>query len=149
MKDDQSSDLPEIQWKPEKDPDFFQTVDVTLNEIFSGKKYDVTVNREIREIDQRKPKIEEEKYTVTIEPGCPDGKMFRFAKAGHRDPVNIPADLVVNIRTVPHQLYERNGSDLIYKPKISLEDVYIFLIIYMTEFIYLGTKWYTTSSTIN
>lgn len=107
------------------------------------------VKREIREIDKREPKIEEEKYTVTIEPGCPDGKEFRFNEAGHRDPVNIPADLVVKIRTIPHQLYERDGSDLIYKATISLEDVDIFLIIYSSKFIYLGTKWYTTSSTFN
>jgi DnaJ-class molecular chaperone len=101
-------------------------VDVTLEEIFSGGKYYVKVKREIRETDQPEVKIEEERYAVMIEPGCPDGKVFRFDNAGHRDPVNIPADLIVQIRTKPHELYERNDSDLIYKATVPLEDVYIF-----------------------
>ncbi len=90
-----------------------------MNDIFYEGEFDVKVKRKIREIHKQEPKIEEEKYTVTIEPGCPDGKECRFNKAGHRDPVNIPADLVVKIRTIPHQLYERDGSDLIYKATIS------------------------------
>ncbi len=87
------------------------------------------VKREIREIGKRVPKIEEERYTVTIEPGCADRKTFRFIEAGHQDPVNIPGDLIVEIRTAQHPLYERSGSDLIYKAQVSVDDVCILLIV--------------------
>ena len=146
---DQSVDVPEIEWKRVKDPDFFRMVDVSLEELFHGVQKQVKVEREIRENGKIKPEIQEEIYTVTIEPGCPDGKQFRFDGAGNRDPVNIPADLVVQVRTSPHPRYERVGSDLIYKTTISLEDVCLFHIIVSNHFIYLGTTWYTTSSTID
>jgi DnaJ-class molecular chaperone len=90
----------------------------------------VIVKRKIRNIDKRTPEIEEAKYTISIEPGCADRKTVRFIEAGHRDPVTIPADLIVEIRTEQHQLYERSGSDLTYKAKVSLKDVCILLIVY-------------------
>jgi hypothetical protein len=126
LNDNHSFDLKELQWERAKDPDFFRIIKPSLEDIFHGRTYDVIVSREVREIDKKEQKIEEEKYTVTIEPGCPDGKEFRFIEAGHRDPVNIPADLIVKIQTEQHELYERIGSDLIYKAKISLNDVCIF-----------------------
>jgi hypothetical protein len=120
---DHSFDLKEFRWEGVKDPDFFEFVKVSLEDIYKGKQCDVIVRREIREIDKKEPEFEETKYTVTIEPGCPDGKEFRFIEVGHRDPVNLPADLIVIIQTEQHPLYERIGSDLIYKAKISLNDV--------------------------
>ncbi|CAF1353630.1 unnamed protein product [Rotaria sp. Silwood1] len=116
-----SNDEQSFEWRRVKDPDFIQIITVSLEDIYHGKVCDVIVKREIRDINKRIPEIEEVKYEVIIEPGCADGKTFRFIEAGHRDPVNIPADLVVEIRTEQHQLYERSGSDLIYTAKISLQ----------------------------
>lgn len=115
----------ELQWTRVKEPDFTQIVTVSLEDIFYGTERNVIVKREIRETGKRIPDIEEARYKVTIEPGCVDGKTLRFIEAGHRDPVNIPGDLIVEIRTVQHRLYTRSGSDLIYKAKISLDDVCI------------------------
>jgi hypothetical protein len=125
--------VPAVQFENVKDPDFFEVINLSLQEIANAGKYDVIVNKEIREIDIREAAIKVERCTVTIEPGCPGGKEFRFIEAGHRDPLNIAADLVVTIQTKPHPLYERNGSDLTYTAKIPLKDVCIFLRIYSRE----------------
>ncbi|CAF0852913.1 unnamed protein product [Rotaria sordida] len=110
-----------FEWKRVKDPDFIQIITISLEDIFHGKVCDVIVKRKIRDINKQIPEIEEATYQVIIEPGCVDGKTFRFIEAGHKDPVNIPADLVVTIRTEPHRVYERSGSNLIYIAKISLQ----------------------------
>ncbi len=127
--DDHSIKVAELQWKPEKDPDFKRIVTVSLEDILRGAERTVTIKREIRDSKKQAPENEEAKYTVIIEPGCPDGKTFRFNEAGDRDPVNIPADLVVEIQTEKHPLYERSGSNLIYTKKISLQHVCTLLII--------------------
>lgn len=123
---DQFDDVPKVEWKLVKDPDFHRTIELSLEDVLHETQSEVKVVRQIREIGKTKPEIKEEVHTITIEPGCPDGKEFRVGEAGNRDPVNIPADLVVQIRTKPHPLYERMGADLIYKVSISLEEVCIF-----------------------
>ena len=50
---DQAVDLPEIQWEPVKDPDFFQTIDLPLEDFLYGGQYDVKVTRKIREIGKK------------------------------------------------------------------------------------------------
>jgi DnaJ-class molecular chaperone len=129
LKNDDSFDLSELQWTRVKDADFTQIVTVSLEDIFRGTERTVIIKREIRQIGKRVPEIEEARYTVTIEPGCVDRKTFHFIEAGHQDPVNIPGDLIVEIRTEQHPLYERSGSDLIYKAKVSWDDVCILLIV--------------------
>jgi hypothetical protein len=132
-----SFNLVEPQGECVKDPDFLRVIKVSLEDIFYGRTFYEIVRREIRETGKQEPGIEEARYTIPIEPGCPDGKEFRFIEVGHRDPTNIPADLVVKIQTEQHRLYERVGADLIYKAKISLDDVCIFVIFYFSELIYL------------
>ena len=146
---DQPVDVPKIEWEPVKDPDFYRIIELSLEDVRHGTQREVKVIRQIREIGKTKPEIKEEIYTITIEPGCSDGKEFRFVEAGHRDPVNIPADLVVQIRTKPHPLYERIGSDLTYKTSIALEDVCILGIVDESHLLSLGTQWCTTSSAVN
>lgn len=145
----QSIDLPRIEWQRVKDPDFIRIIELPLEDLLHGTQREEKVIRQIREIGQTGPKIKEETYPIIIEPGCPDRKEFRFIEVGHRDPVNIPADLVVRIQTKPHPIYERMGSDLIYRASISLEDVRIFEITDQSHLFSLGTQWCTTSSTIN
>jgi hypothetical protein len=123
LNNDHSSNITELQWELVKDPDFTQIVTVSLEDVFRGVECIVIVKREIRDVNKRVPEIEEARYLVVIEPGCPDGKTFRFIEAGHQDPVNIPGDLIVEIRTGKHPLFERLGSDLIYITKILLNDV--------------------------
>lgn len=120
---DSPVDVTTIQWERVKDPDFYRFVHVSLEDLLHGVQREVRVPRIISDIGKGKPETKEEIYTITIEPGCPDGKEFRFVEAGNRDPVNIPADLIVRVQTSPHPLYQREGSDLIYKIKIPLEEV--------------------------
>ncbi|CAF3983147.1 unnamed protein product [Rotaria sp. Silwood1] len=108
-----------LEWKRVKDPDFIRIITVSLDDIFHGKVCNVIVQRKIRDINKQIPEIEEARYQVIIEPGCIDGKTFRFIETDHKDPINIPADLVVEIQTQPHRLYERSRFDLIYIAKIS------------------------------
>jgi curved DNA-binding protein CbpA len=120
----------EFSWKPTKDPDFTRIVTIPLEGIFHGTERNIIVKRDIRRVDSRISETEEAKYTVVIEPGCADGQTFRFSEAGHENPVNIPADLIVEIRAEQHQVYERSGSDLIYRAKISLDNVCVILMIH-------------------
>jgi hypothetical protein len=51
--------VPAVQFENVKDPDFFQVINLSLEEIANGGKYDVIVNKEIREINKRETAIED------------------------------------------------------------------------------------------
>uniref|UniRef100_A0A673B0E6 DnaJ heat shock protein family (Hsp40) member B1b n=1 Tax=Sphaeramia orbicularis TaxID=375764 RepID=A0A673B0E6_9TELE len=54
--------------------------------------------------------------------GWKEGTKITFPKEGDETPTNIPADVVFVLKDKPHQVFKRDGSDIIYTAKISLRD---------------------------
>ncbi len=102
----------------QKDEPLRYTFEISLEQLLYGTQRQLEINREIREIN-RITETKRRTYTITIEAGCKEEHIIRLAEVGDRDPINIPADLLITIRSKPHLLYKRQGADLIYTKVIS------------------------------
>jgi len=67
----------------------------------------------------------EQPFKVTIHPGVMSGQKFRIDGKGHKQPYNseLPAgDVVLTVKVVDHDIFERNGPDLTSTVNIQLYD---------------------------
>jgi DnaJ family protein B protein 4 len=62
----------------------------------------------------------EEILAIEVKPGWKKGTRITFPEKGNGQPNVVPADLVFIIEEKPHDLYKRDGNDLIYTSKITL-----------------------------
>jgi DnaJ homolog subfamily B member 4 len=65
---------------------------------------------------------ESEILTIDIKPGWKKGTKITFPDKGNEQPNQLPADLVFVIDEKPHDLYTREGNDLLVHRKIDLVD---------------------------
>jgi len=65
---------------------------------------------------------EEHNLEVEIEPGMMDGMEQKFISEGEPHVDGEPGDLVLQIRTYPHPVFERRGDDLYTNVTLSLPD---------------------------
>lgn len=70
----------------------------------------------------RKPASVDEVVTINIMPGWRRGTRITFPEKGHEQPGMVPADLVFVIDEKPHEVFVREGSDLVVRQAISLVD---------------------------
>lgn len=68
---------------------------------------------------------EERMLEVEIEAGMKDGQETRFIAEGEPHLDGEPGDLIVVIKTTPHQRFERRGDDLYTNVTISLQDALV------------------------
>jgi curved DNA-binding protein len=89
-------------------------VSLTLEEVLTGKDIDAEIN-----IPGSKKKI----INISIPAGIGDGQQIRYQSMGDNSINNLPpGDLIVNIRTLNHRLYRREGDNLILEKTISVWD---------------------------
>ncbi|KAG0323962.1 DnaJ- protein scj1 [Podila humilis] len=62
-----------------------------------------------------------EQLTIVIEPGMADGATIVFDREADESPDTVPGDIVFDIRTRPHAIFERRGDALYTYVTISLE----------------------------
>ena len=62
----------------------------------------------------------EEILTIDIKPGWKKGTKITFPEKGHEQRGVIPSDLVFIIDEKPHNVFKRDGNDLVVTQKISL-----------------------------
>lgn len=64
----------------------------------------------------------EEFLTINIKPGWKKGTKITFPDKGNEQPGVIPADLIFVIDEKPHEIFKRDGSDLVMVQNISLAE---------------------------
>jgi DnaJ family protein A protein 2 len=57
---------------------------------------------------------------VHIDPGMRDGQRIVFRGEGDQQPGVVPGDIIFIVDEKPHELFKRNGDDLIYEAEIDL-----------------------------
>ncbi|KAG0027177.1 DnaJ- protein scj1 [Podila clonocystis] len=62
-----------------------------------------------------------EQLTIVIEPGMADGATIVFDREADESPDLVPGDVIFDIRTRPHSIFERRGDALYTYVTISLE----------------------------
>ena len=66
---------------------------------------------------------EDKILTIEVKRGWKEGTKITFPKEGDQTSNNIPADIVFVLKDKPHNIFKRDGSDVIYPARISLREV--------------------------
>lgn len=89
-------------------------VDLTLEDVLQGKNLDAEIA-----IPGGRKKI----INIVIPSGIEEGQQIRYQGMGDNSISNIPpGDLIVNVRVVPHNVFRREGDNLIVEKFISAWD---------------------------
>jgi DnaJ-class molecular chaperone len=89
-------------------------VDLTLEDVLQGKNLDAEIS-----IPGGRKKI----INIVIPSGIEEGQQIRYQGMGENSISNIPpGDLIVNVRVIPHNVFRREGDNLIIEKFISVWD---------------------------
>ncbi|XP_073278926.1 uncharacterized protein [Primulina huaijiensis] len=91
----------------------------SLEDLYKGTSKKMKISRDIMD-SNRRPATVEEILTIAIKPGWKKGTKITFPEKGNEQRGVIPSDLVFIIDEKPHNLFKRDGNDLITTQKISL-----------------------------
>ncbi|URE26627.1 DnaJ [Musa troglodytarum] len=93
----------------------------SLEDLYMGAKRKMKISRNVSQPNGRLVP-ETEILTIEIKPGWKKGTKITFPGKGNEQVNQLPADLVFIIDEKPHDVYKRDGSDLIVHQEISLVD---------------------------
>ncbi|CAL5010344.1 unnamed protein product [Urochloa decumbens] len=93
----------------------------TLEELYAGSTRKMKISRNVVKPNGQIG-TESEILTIDIKPGWKRGTKITFPDKGNEQPNQLPADLVFVIDEKPHDLYTREGNDLLIHRKIALVD---------------------------
>lgn len=104
----------------EQDPPIEHDVYVSLEDINTGCSMKMQISR-IRIVAHSLPRKETKVLNIEIKPGWKEGTKITFSREGDESPNHIPADIVFIIRDKPHQIFKRDGIDILFTAHISLK----------------------------
>ena len=106
--------------------DLHFTLNVTLEELYSGKTKKLAVRRKRIITDGKKKALAEEKkkISVNIEPGMFDEQVITFNKQADEKEGYETGDIVITLCCAENDEFEREGNNLIIEKEISLYEAY-------------------------
>ncbi|XP_020114571.1 dnaJ homolog subfamily B member 1-like [Ananas comosus] len=106
--------------QPRKPPPVEAKVPCTLEELYTGTARKMKISRTVWRNGQLVQ--DKEILTIDVKPGWKKGTKITFPDKGNEQPNQLPADLVFVIDEKPHDVYAREGNDLLVRQKIPLVD---------------------------
>ncbi|MFH4973664.1 hypothetical protein AB6A40_000373 [Gnathostoma spinigerum] len=97
-------------------------IPVSLEDIYTGAKVPVYVERRILDARCGRMKRQIKKFILDISRGCADGTRIIFIGEGDQHYGRPPADLLFVIWSKPHKEFVRDRSNLIARYRLQLED---------------------------
>ncbi|XP_010052268.2 dnaJ homolog subfamily B member 1 [Eucalyptus grandis] len=119
------------QAAPRKAPPVQNRLPGSLEDLYRGTTKKMKISREIADTSGRTMQVEEI-LTIDIKPGWKTGTKITFPEKGNKQPNVIPADLVFIIDEKPHNVFTRDGNDLIVTKHISMVEGLTGLTVYLT-----------------
>ncbi|WOK92725.1 hypothetical protein Cni_G01416 [Canna indica] len=107
--------------QPRKAPPVENKLSCSLEELYMGSKRKMKISRNVLHSNGRLVP-ETEILTIDIKPGWKKGTKITFPDKGNEQLNQLPADLVFVIDEKSHDVYKRDGNDLIVHQMISLVD---------------------------
>ncbi|KAJ6833037.1 dnaJ-like protein subfamily B member 4-like [Iris pallida] len=107
--------------QPRKSPAVETKLACTLGELYTGSNRKMKISRNVIDANGHATQ-ESEILTIDVKPGWKKGTKITFPDKGNEQPNQLPADLVFVIDEKPHDLFKRDGNDLIVHQKISLSE---------------------------
>ncbi|CDW91696.1 UNKNOWN [Stylonychia lemnae] len=102
--------------------DIVITLECTLYEFYNGCLKKVDFDREVLSHDGRTTRPQKEEMNIEVKPGFSESTVLEFPSKGNEAHAHRPSKLVIRFRQTPHDYYHREGDDLIYTQRISLEN---------------------------
>ena len=99
------------------------TMDVTLEDLYNGKKKKLAVRRQKIGTDGSSSE-EKKKIQVNIQKGMIDEQVIRFNKLADEKKGYDTGDIVITLSLAEHEHFERDGNNLIIEKEISLFESY-------------------------
>ncbi|EFJ27870.1 hypothetical protein SELMODRAFT_231730 [Selaginella moellendorffii] len=93
----------------------------SLEELYTGSTRKMKISRNIADPSGKTMPVEEF-LTIDVKPGWKKGTKITFPEKGNEQPNLIPADIVFVIDEKPHDVFKRDGNDLVMTQKVSLAD---------------------------
>ena len=109
-----------------KTKDLHFTLNVTLEELYSGKVKKLAVRRKKVVTDgKHTSQVEEKKkIAINIEPGMYDEQIIVFAKQADEKRGYEPGDIIITLCCAEHDEFERENNNLLVEKEISLYEAY-------------------------
>ena len=108
-----------VNMKKEKPPPIMITVNISMEQCYTGCKLPVTVNRWIGKPNMNK---EDEKIYVDIPCGIDNNEMIIVKNKGHIANDNLRGDVKIIIKVSNDTNFKREGLDLILEKNITLKE---------------------------
>lgn len=105
-----------------QDPPVLYDLRVSLEEIYAGCTKKMKISHKRLNPDRKTVRNEDKILSIEVKRGWKEGTKITFPKEGDQTPNNIPADIVFVLKDKPHNVFRREGSDIIYPAKISLRE---------------------------
>lgn len=93
----------------------------SLEELYNGSVRKMKISRNILGTGGRTTTVEEV-LTISVKPGWKKGTKITFPEKGNEQPGVIPADVIFVIDEKPHDLFKREGNDLVVDQKVTLAE---------------------------
>ncbi|XP_058750307.1 uncharacterized protein LOC131623318 [Vicia villosa] len=106
---------------PRKAANIENRLPCSLEELYKGTTKKMKISREIADASGKTMPVEEI-LTIEVKPGWKKGTKITYPEKGNEQPNVIPADLVFVIDEKPHNVFTRDGNDLVVTQKISLAE---------------------------
>ncbi|KAM3848838.1 dnaJ homolog subfamily B member 1 isoform 2-T2 [Vipera latastei] len=108
--------------RKKQDPPIIHELRVSLEEIYTGCTKKMKISHKRLSPDGKSTRSEDKILTIEVKRGWKEGTKITFPKEGDQTPTNIPADIVFVLKDKPHNIFNRDGSDIVYPAKISLRE---------------------------
>ncbi|CAA7023198.1 unnamed protein product [Microthlaspi erraticum] len=106
---------------PKKPPPVESKLPCTLEELYSGSTRKMKISRSIVDANGRQAQ-ETEILTIVVKPGWKKGTKIKFPDKGNEQVNQLAADLVFVIDEKPHDLFKRDGNDLMTSRSVTLAE---------------------------
>lgn len=107
--------------RKKKDPPIERNLNLSLNELYHGCIKKMRISRRVMNEDGHTSSVRDKILNITVRKGWLPGTTITFLNEGDQDSNTIPADVIFTVKDQLHESFRREGYDLIYTCRISLE----------------------------
>ncbi|KAI7737574.1 hypothetical protein M8C21_019535 [Ambrosia artemisiifolia] len=102
-----------------KAPPLENVLACSLVDLYKGAKKKIKISRTVIDSSSRIRNVEEI-LTIEIKPGWKKGTKITFPEKGNQEPGVIAADIIFVVDEKPHDVFTREGNDLVVNQELSL-----------------------------
>ena len=110
----------EFIFQQQKPQPIIKTIDITLEHAYFGGSYSIDLERNIIKNGMQITEIE--MIHVDIPKGISKKEVILLSNRGHMINENNIGDVKISINILPHNIFKREGNDLVFYKKLSLKE---------------------------